>query len=109
MEIVFADKDLETLCSDERQQKKRLGLAGARKLRTRLADLQAVVRVTALFAGHPHPLTGDRDGQFALRLDGGCRLVFEPADQPIPRRDDGAVEWAEVTAVRIVFIGDYHD
>ncbi|WP_242482682.1 hypothetical protein [Thiocystis violacea] len=69
----------------------------------------ATARVTALIAGHPHPLTGNRVGQFALRIDGLFRLVFEPAHEPIPRRDDGTVEWAEVTAVRIVFIGDYHD
>lgn len=109
LEIVFADKDLQALCTSERQQKKALGHAGMCKLRARLSDLMAVARVTELVAGHPHPLTGNRDGQFALRLDGACRLVFEPAHQPIPQRNDGAVLWVEVTAVRIVFIGDYHD
>lgn len=74
----------------------------------RLADLRAARVVTELVAGHPEPLSGDRRGQFSLRLDGGRRLVFEPTD-PVPRGDDKAIVWGKVTSVRIVFIGDYHD
>lgn len=59
--------------------------------------------VTELVAGRPHPLTGNRKGQFALSLHGGDRLVFESA------HDDEARNWSEVSRVRIVFIGDYHD
>jgi toxin HigB-1 len=109
VKIEFANKGLTTLCSVEREQNKRLGRAGARKLRARLADLMAAPCVSELVAGHPHPLTGDRIGQFALDLDGGRRLVFEPAGDPAPRRDDGSVAWEQVAAVLIVYIGDYHD
>lgn len=109
MDILFANDDLEALCSTERLQKKRLGNPGARKLRTRLADLAAVARVSELVAGHPHPLKGDRAVQFAVDLDGGRRLVFEPALDPLPLHDDGSLAWDHVTRVRIVFIGDYHD
>jgi proteic killer suppression protein len=48
-------------------------------------------------------------GQFALDLDGGRRLVFEPAHDPIPRKDDGGIDWSAVSRISIVFIGDYHD
>lgn len=44
-----------------------------------------------------------------MDLDGGRRLVFEPADEPVARRRDGAIDWGRVTAVRIVYVGDYHD
>jgi toxin HigB-1 len=74
-----------------------------------LADLKAAESVTGLVAGKPHPLKGDRLGQYAVRLDGGVRLVFESANEPIPQREDGGINWSEVTAVCIVFIGDYHD
>ena len=80
-----------------------------RKLRTRLADLQAASSVTELVAGRPHPLVGDRAGQFAVDLEGGRRLVFVPGHDPVPRRDDGSVDWLLVTKVRIVYVGDYHD
>lgn len=109
MDILFADSDLELLCSQEREGKRRLGAKGAKKLRTRLADLQAAARVTDLVAGHPHPLKRDRQGQFAVDLDGGCRLVFEAAHDPKPQRADGQIAWDLVTAVCIVYIGDYHD
>lgn len=105
----MADADLEALCTTERLQKKHLGGVGARKLRARLADLAAAGRVTDLVAGRPHPLKGDRAGQFAVDLDGGRRLVFEPAHDPVPERPDGSPAWDQVTAIRIVYIGDYHD
>ena len=109
MRILFENDDLESLCANERRQKRELGATCAKKLRTRLADLMAAARVSDLVAGRPHPLRKDREGQFAVDLEGGRRLVFEPADDPVPRRDDAAIAWERVTEVRIVYIGDYHD
>ena len=86
----------------------RLGKPGSKKLRGRLADLQAASCVGELVAGNPHPLKGDRRHQFSLDLDGGRRLVFEAADDPIPKTPEGAIDWSHVSKVRIVFIGDYH-
>lgn len=109
METLYASRDLEELCTDARKAQKALGQAGFRKLRARLADLAAARCVTELVAGRPHPLRGDREGQFAVDLDGGRRLVFEPVERPIPRADDGGIAWGRVAAVRIVEIGDYHE
>ncbi len=109
MDILFANAALESLCSSEREGKRRLGDRSAKKLRTRLADLQAAARVTDLVAGRPHPLKRERLGQFAVDLDGGLRLVFEAANDPVPRDPGGQVAWALVTAICIAYIGDYHD
>ena len=109
MRILFGDKACEDLCSDERLQQRKLGAKGARKLRTRLGDLGAAARVTDLPAGRPHPLQGPPRHRFAVDLDGGRRLVFVPADDPPPFKPDGSVDWSQVTSIRIVFIGDYHD
>lgn len=108
MKILYGDAKLKALCTDERRAKKKLGGAGFRKLRSRLADLEAVTSVAELVAGRPHPLHGDRVGQYALDLDGGRRLVFEPEDGSLPREGKG-INWSEVTSIRIVYIGDYHD
>lgn len=108
MIILFADDDLRQLCSTERLARRRLGAPNAKKLKARLADLQAVANVMKLVAGRPHPLKGDRAGQFALDLDGGCRLVFEPANETATGAD-GVIDWSKVTEVRVVEIGDYHD
>lgn len=109
MDILFLNDDLRSLCTEERLAKKRLGNSGFTKLVRRLHDLEAAQNVSELIAGHPHPLKGDRAGQFALDLDGGRRLVFSPAYPAPPLRDDGSIAWDQVYAVRVVFIGDYHD
>lgn len=109
MEIDFKDKKLRELCEQERVAERKLGAACARKLRSRLADLQAANCVTDLVAGRPHTLDGNRAGQFAVDLAGGRRLVFEPDHNPVPMRDDGGIDWSRVTRVRIVYLGDYHD
>lgn len=109
MELAFANRSLETTCEDPRSAERQLGRASAKKLRSRLADLMAATRLDDVKTGYPHPLKGDRDGQFALRLSGGHRLVFEAADDPVPETAEGAIDWRNVTSIRIVYIGDYHD
>ncbi len=109
MEICFKDKKVRELCERKAAAAKKLGDIGACKLQSRLADLMAASRVSDLVAGNPHPLKGDRLGQFALDLAGGWRLVFAPGNKPVPRRDDASVDWSAVTIVCIEFIGDYHD
>lgn len=109
MEIHFKDKKLRELCEKQAVAVKKLGDICARKLRSRLADLTAASRVTELVPGNPHPLTGDRLGQFAVDLAGGRRLVFTPANDPVPLKDDASIDWSAVTIVCIEFIGDYHD
>ena len=44
-----------------------------------------------------------------IGLAGGKRLVFKPNHNPVPKKDDGGINWTLVTSVIIVFIGDYHD
>lgn len=109
LKILFADSKLRELCEKQAVAVKKLGDVCARKLRSRLADLDAAVRVTDLAAGRPHPLKGERSGQMALDLAGGFRLVFAPANEPTPRKDDQSVDWAAVTIVSIEYIGDYHE
>lgn len=109
MVIDFASADLKELCEAERRAVRELGRPCARKLFSRLADLKAAENVTELIAGHPHPLKGDRTGQFSVRLEGGKRLVFAPANDPLPVDAKGSIDWRRVTRVSIVFIGDYHD
>ena len=109
MEITFRDSKLRKLCEQQAVAKNKLGQVCARKLRSRLSDLQAAESVQELTAGRPHPLKGDRHGQFALNLQGGVRLVFEPANDPVPFNQNGSISWAKVSKVCIVFIGDYHD
>lgn len=109
LDILFSTAQLEKLCNEEKQAVRKLGPDCARKLRARLNNLEFAANVTELVAGDPHPLVGDRLGEFSVGLAGGKRLVFEPGHDPVPRRPDGGIDWGSVTTVRIVWIGDYHD
>jgi proteic killer suppression protein len=93
MDIEFSSPDLQALCEQQRIMTKQLGDICSRKLRTRLSDLRAVASVAELSAGRPHPLKGDRTGQFALDLHGGKRLVFEPANYSGPHIPDNSLRW----------------
>ena len=109
MDVTFASKEPEKLCNRSNYAIRKLGDIAARKLQSRLADIAAAHDVTELIAGSPHPLKGDREGDFSLRLHGALRLVFRPEHNPIPRLEDRGIDWQNVTAVLIVEIGNYHD
>lgn len=109
MDIRFADKKLQDLCERVGVADRKLGPASARKLRNRLADLRAAMIVSDLVAGRPHPLKGSRAGQFGLDLARGDRIVFSVANVPVPVTAGGAINWSQVTLIRIEYVGDYHD
>lgn len=109
MNINFKDRKIRELCEKHAVAVKKLGAICARKLRTRLDDLNAANRVSDLTAGNPHPLKGDRSGQFALDLAAGFRLVFLPDQNPLPVFEDESIDWSQITIICIEFIGDYHD
>lgn len=108
MEIRYKDKKIQALCEQQAIARKKLGKS-APKLMLRLQALEAATRVTDLVAGNPHPLTGDRYGEFALDLSGGWRMTFVPSHDPCPTKPDGGIDWSQITIVIIEYIGNYHD
>jgi toxin HigB-1 len=109
MDIVFSDVRLQRLCEDERAMCRELGRDGARRLKARLADLEAAQVVTDVKRGRPHTLKGNLSGCLALDLHGGYRLLLAPAENPPPQRADGTTDWAQVRRVMLMGIKDYHD
>lgn len=109
MKITYADAGLESVCRQSKLAVRELGTVSAKKLQRRLAELHAAHMVGELVAGRPYPLGHDRIGQFALDLHGGTRLIFKPTAEPPPCKPDGSIDWAQVTEVTIIEIGDYHD
>ncbi len=83
----------------------------AEKIRARLDDLQAAPTLATMrgLPGRCHELTGNRAGQLSLDLVHPYRLIFEPADEPPPRKSDGGLEWEEVRAVRVLSVEDTHE
>ena len=109
LELRFANKKLREVCERQAIARRQLGDVSAHKLRTRLADLDAADHVSDLVAGRPHALAGKRLGQYAVDLAGGARLVFAPANDPVPRRPDRSIDWSVVTIICIEYIDDYHE
>jgi proteic killer suppression protein len=88
---------------------RRYGDIGAKKIRSRLSQLEAADSLADLrsLPGRWHELTGDREGHLAADLHQPYRMIVRPAE-PVPRADDGGLDWSRVTTVIITEITDYH-
>ena len=109
MKIAFATDEVRLICSDSKKATRALGAQAVAKLQRRLAELAAASVLDDLAYGRPHPLLGNRAGQFALDLSGGIRLIFKPTRQPPPLRTDASIDRTQISAITIIEIGDYHD
>jgi toxin HigB-1 len=107
IEILFASRKFQLHCEDPKQCAKHFGSL-ASSLQRRLAQLRAAASLADVFLGSPHPLTGDRAGQFAIALSGNFRLIFEPADDPLAISEDGTLILAAVKLIRALEVVDYH-
>lgn len=110
MEISFANKRLKKTCESQPLLQRAHGDACGRKVQARLADLGAAASLDVMrhLPGACEELSGDRRGELSVRLTGGKRLVFEPANEPLPVRSDGGLDWSRVDAIRVLEIIDYH-
>lgn len=96
MLIYFRTKKLQKVCSEQREMQKQLGQGMARKLMQRMAELKAAETLSDISHLPPprcHELTGNRAGQFSVDLEQPYRLLFIPADDPIPYREDKGSTW----------------
>lgn len=90
---------------------KAFGAESAKKLKTRLDDLDAAQSMQDMrqVPGHWEELKNDRAGQFSARLHGGWRLIVKPQKQPPPTKPDGGLDWHAIDAIHIIEVADYHD
>jgi proteic killer suppression protein len=110
MEIRFANARLQKLCSSEAKLRGKYGARMASVIQQRLLDLAAVENLSHMrrLPGRCHELRENLDGMLAIDLVHPDGLVFKPAHDPIPTREDGGLDWGAVTEIEIVAIGDYH-
>jgi proteic killer suppression protein len=111
MLIYFRTKKLQKLCSEQREMQKQLTKSMARKLQQRMAELKAAEALSDISHLPPprcHELTGNRAGQFSVDLEHPYRLLFIPADDPIPYREDKGIDLALVKEIEIIDIEDTH-
>lgn len=111
MDITFASDKLRKEINSQKRLVKRHGSDRARRIRRRLDDLRAAVVLEDMrhLPGRCHELKGNRAGQLSLDLDHPYRLIFEPVNEPVPRKADGGLDWTAITAVIIIGVEDTHE
>ena len=111
MDISFANEKLKKECLDFKASSKAHGAVCAKKIRQRLDDMRAAatLEVCRTLPGRYHELKGDRKWQIAADVEHPKRLIFEPAHDPMPVKEDKGLDWSKVTAVTVLEIEDYHD
>ena len=111
MKIYFRTKKLQKECSETREMLKKHGAKRAGKLQQRLMELKAantLEEISHLPPPRCHELTGNHAGKFSVDLDHPYRLLFIPANEPVPTMDDGGIDRGKVTEIEIVSITDTH-
>lgn len=110
MEITYKYRKLEKQLTEPKELVKSFGqLAVKIKMRLKnLTDADNLAIMRTIPAARCHELTGDRKGELAVNVSGNYRLIFEPLHDPIPKKDDGGLNWEEVTKIQINEIEDYH-
>lgn len=94
MDILFQDQKLEKACNDQALLVRKYGTIRAKLLMRRLnefkvADNLAVMR--SLPQARCHELRDNKQGTLSVDLDHPYRLIFEPANNPVPQKSDGGL------------------
>jgi len=108
---MFSNRKMEKTFNNQARLVREYGARQAERIRRRLDELAAVDTLEdlrCLRQARCHELKGDRAGQLSVDLVDPYRLLFVPANEPIPRKHDGGLDWSWVTAVQIVGVEDTH-
>ena len=111
MRIYFKTKKLQKICSVGRESIKQLGAKCGMKLQQRLMELKAARTLTDISHLPPprcHELVGHRAKQLSVDLEHPYRLLFIVADEPYPEKENGELDWSQVTEIEIVGVVDTH-
>ena len=111
MLIEFPDERTQELFNSVKALARAFGPENAKLTRRRLDDLRSCVtlEVARGIPGKLEELKGRRKGQFSMRLVGAFRLIFISSQQPAPVKADGGIDWAQVRAITVLQVEDYHD
>lgn len=111
MVIYFKTKKLQKICNKGAEAIKKLGHKCGVKLQQRMMELSAAESLEDISRFPParcHELTGNRKGQLSVDLEHPYRLLFIPAHDPVPERQEGGLDWKGVTEIEIITIADTH-
>lgn len=114
MDLSFKTKKLRKVFNERTRLTREYGSRCASKIGTRMAALRAATNLHDFWPPMSgpercHELTeGKRHGQLSMDLEHPYRLIFVPNHDPVPTREEGGLDWRQVTAVTIVGVEDTH-
>ena len=113
MKIHFRNRKTEKQFDDARLYRVH-GPKRAERIRARLYAIYKAENLSAFWPPKTgpercHELTKNLKGKFSMDLDHPYRLIFEPAHDPVPRLDDGGIDWQAVTEIIIIGVEDTHE
>lgn len=112
MNIIFKTSKLQKIMNSQEKSIREYGSLRAGLLGRRLDTLKGADNLEAirhLPQMRCHELTKNLKGQLSVDLDHPYRLLFTVANDPIPKRPDGGLDWREVTAICVIGIEDTHE
>ena len=110
MQISYKNNRLAKSLSSPREILRHYGTR-AKNVNQRMEDLKAVNNLHDLSffpQANLHELKGDKKGFLAVDISANYRIIFKPDHDPIPKKDDGGLDWRAVTKIKITEIEDYH-
>ncbi len=110
--ITFKSIKLAKLCNSKKGAQREWGTEGGDKIVLRLQQMRSANTLADLIRlpqARCHLLHGNLKGYWSIDLAHPYRLIFEPADNPLPTRPDGSIDPARVTAVIIHGVKDTHE
>lgn len=111
MEVEFRNRRLRKILTSDKELARRYGARQGRCISAEIKALQRAATLLCVPTTPPkrrHQLVGNLDGLFAVDLLHPYRMVFAPAHNPVPRRADGGIDLAEIAAIIIMGVEDYH-
>ena len=111
LDILYRSTKLEKDLNELKRLVRRYGKRQGELIALRLTQLRAAPTLAAISTLPPircHELVANRQGQISIDMVHPYRLIFEPANNPLPTREDGGLNWSAVTIVRILEIEDTH-
>ena len=111
MDILFKTHKLMKQCNSQDLLIRAYGQRRAKLMRRRLDELSAansLEDIRSLPQARCHELKGNQLGNLSVDLEHPYRLIFCPANEPVPKKPDGGLDWAGVTAIEIIGVEDTH-
>ena len=112
VDLLFSDRKLQKICNDQRLLIAEYGEQNGKKIMRRLTELALADNLAEIPTTPPprrHQLKNNRKGQFAVYIKHPFRIVFTPANTPLPLLSDGGIDVEKITMINVIWIGDYHD